>query len=76
MDNWKIIHECDDEETGKHSLWAMEIDDSELGKYIWISLQSDKKYHVEIFRNNEFETLQKFRSLKSAKNYANQFRGF
>lgn len=71
MLNWEIVHECDDEETGKSTLWASEINSQEYGKYVWISLDCNNKYNVEVKPEDEdYRILKTTRSLKSSKQWA------
>ena len=72
MKEWKIIHEADDEETGKPSMWSLEIMSKEYGKFVWITLDSKEKYNVEAQLDgpdSEYTVLKSFRSLKSAKQW-------
>lgn len=44
---WDIIHESDDE-NGKPSLWATEIDHKDYGRFAWIVKYDDNTYSVEV----------------------------
>lgn len=73
MREWKVIHDADDEETGKPSLWSTEINSKDYGRFAWIALDSKKRYSVEVQMNDpgsEFTVLKRFRSFKSAKEWA------
>ena len=65
---WEIIHECDDEE-GNPTCWALEINHSLYGKYVWISKYDDRDYIVEVIPRKETNELIHCKSLASAKRW-------
>lgn len=67
---WEIIREMDDE-NGKPTCWATEVNNTDYGKFIWVTKFDKNRYFVE-YKNEfgEFEQLAKFSSLKKAKEYA------
>lgn len=72
MKEWKIIHDADDEETGKPTMWSLEIMSKEYGKFVWITLGGKKKYSVEVQMDgpdSEYTVLKICRSLNSAKQW-------
>lgn len=44
---WTILHECDDE-YGHPTCWALEINDPDYGRFVWIDLLEDGTYDVVI----------------------------
>lgn len=44
---WTILHECDDE-YGYPTCWALEINDPDYGRFVWIDLLEDGTYDVVI----------------------------
>ena len=69
--SWKIIHECDDEDTGEPTCWSAVIDNPMYGKYVWIT--KDDSYNVEVLDNGEFKVLKKCKSLISAKRWVTTY---
>ena len=70
MDRWKIVHECDDEENGISTCWALEINNEKYGKYAWISLNPQGSYDVECKPNvGDFLKLKTCKTLRSAKRW-------
>lgn len=65
---WKTIHECDDA-NGNPTCWVLEINHEDHGKWIWITLNSNKKYNIEIYPNQYYTILATCKSLSSAKNW-------
>lgn len=72
MLKWEIVHECDNEETGKPTLWAIEVNSQEYGKFIWVSRSGKSRYNVEVLVDGEYTTIKTTRSLKSAKEWVEQ----
>ncbi len=68
--SWKIIHECDDEDTGEPTCWSAVIDNPMYGKYVWITNESNT-YNVEVLDNGEFKVLKECKSFTSAKRWVN-----
>ena len=64
--NWKIIHECDDED-GNPAQWVTEINHTKYGKYCWINDMGDY-FGVEVDCEGFIE-LAKCKSLPSAKRW-------
>ena len=69
--NWKVIHECDDED-GNPACWAAEINHPKYGKYVWINAIgsgiAEKGFNVEVNLNG-FTELVQCKSLTSAKRW-------
>lgn len=68
MEKWNVIHDMDDED-GKPTCWALQINHSKYGKFVWITLWNDDSYHVEVDRDGIFVTLASCKSLRSAKRW-------
>ena len=70
MNIFEIIHEMDDEETGKPTCWCAEVKNEEtkkeLGRFIWIVKKGKQKYVVEYLSDCEYVELKKFTGLKPA----------
>ena len=64
--NWKIVRESD-EEDGKPTLWATEINHPKYGKYCWISDMGDF-FGVEVDYGGFIE-LARCKSLASARRW-------
>lgn len=73
MLKWNIIHEMDDEETGKATCWSSEINHEKYGKYVWITLDNTNKYNVEISSDDDFKVLKSCKSLTSAKRWVSRY---
>ena len=70
---WKIVHDMDDDD-GNPTGWSLEINHKKYGKYIWITINSDGKYHVEAYWYygtilDDCMTLAECKSLASAKRW-------
>lgn len=74
MNIFEIIHEMDDEESGKPTCWSAEVKNEEnkeeLGRFIWITKKGKQKFVVEYLNGIDYLELKKFTSLKSAMNWA------
>lgn len=68
---WEIVHDCDDEETGKPTSWAKEINHPKYGKFVWITENENCLYDVEVNRV-EFITLVTCKTLTSAKRWVSK----
>lgn len=66
---WEIIHDMDDEETGEPTGWSLEINHEKHGKYVWITLNEKEKYNVEVKVLDDFKVLAECKSLSSAKRW-------
>ena len=71
---WEIIHDMDDEETGEPTGWALEINHEKHGRYVWITLNHNGKYNVEVnwyydTMLDDFKVLAECKSLASAKRW-------
>lgn len=67
--NWEIVHESDDEKTGEPTCWAAQIDSEQHGKYVWITLNANGLYDVEVKPFDDFNVLVSCKSLTSAKRW-------
>ena len=65
---WEIVYEGDDEE-GNPTCWALEINHSLYGKYVWINKYDDRDYVVEVIPRKETNELIHCKSLASAKRW-------
>ena len=74
MNAFEIIHEMDDEETGKPTCWSAEVKNpenrEELGRFIWIMKRGKQKFTVEYLKGRDFVELKKFAGLKPAMAWA------
>lgn len=66
---WKPITECDDE-NGNHTVWSAEVNHSNYGRYLWISMRENGLYTVEYGYNGGFKPLVYCKSLTAAKRWA------
>ena len=73
MLNWEIIHEMDDEKTGAPTCWAAEINHQEYGKFIWITLDCEGKYNIEISINGNYKVLASCKTFPSAKRWTTRY---
>ena len=64
--DWKIVHECDDED-GNPTQWSTEINHSKYGKYCWINDMGDH-FNIEVDCGG-FTELKTCKSLPSAKRW-------
>lgn len=69
MLKWNILHDMDDEETGKPTCWSLEINSEKYGKYVWITLNRQGNYDVEVDRFGDIESIKTCKTLKSAKSW-------
>lgn len=67
MKNWKIIHDMDGE-NGEPTCWSLEINHKEYGRFVWITLNPENKYNIEVDCDG-FKTLATCKSLTSAKRW-------
>lgn len=70
---WDIIHESDDE-NGKPSLWATEIDHKDYGRFAWIVKYDDNTYSVEVEnkQKNGYDKLFESNTLYKAQKWASE----
>ena len=74
---WKEIPESIDEETGKPTSWAAEINSDTYGRFIWISHNENNSYDVEYDTGERIIPVSSesvgFSSLSAAKEWAEEF---
>ncbi len=74
---WKEIPESIDEETGKPTSWAAEINSDTYGRFLWISLSENNSYDVEYDTGEKIIPVSSesagFSSLSAAKKWAEEF---
>ena len=74
---WKEIPESIDEETGKPTSWASEINFDTYGKFLWISQNENNSYDVEYDAGERIIPVSSesvgFHSLSTAKEWAEEF---
>ena len=74
---WKEIPESIDEETGKPTSWAAEINSDTYGRFLWISLSENNSYDVEYDTGERIIPVSSesvgFPSLSAAKEWAEEF---
>ena len=74
---WKEIPESIDDETGKPTSWATEINSDTYGKFLWISLNENNSYDVEYDTGERIIPVSSesagFSSLSAAKEWAEEF---
>ena len=74
---WKEIPESIDEETGKPTSWAAEINSETYGKFLWISQNENNSYDVEYDAGERIIPVSSesvgFHSLSTAKEWAEEF---
>lgn len=74
---WKEIPESIDEETGKPTSWATEINSDTYGRFLWISLNENNSYDVEYDTGERIIPVSSesagFSSLSAAKEWAEEF---
>ena len=69
--SWNVIHESDDEK-GRPTLWAAQVNSDEFGKYVWIE-KSDNGYDVVINNDNDdMVVIESFDFLDDAQNYVEE----
>ncbi len=67
-----VVPECDNEETGEHTCWAVEIKGNDKNHYIWISKYDDKEYIVEDSHGHNLALNKVYKTLKGAKKKAEE----
>lgn len=67
--DWEIVHEGDLDD-GTPTMWAKEIDHPDYGAYVWITLNAQNTYDVEICEENEFRSLKTLKTFSGAKRWA------
>lgn len=74
---WKEIPESIDEETGKPTSWAAEINSDTYGRFLWISQNENNSYDVEYDTGEKIIPVSSesagFSSLSAAKEWAEEF---
>lgn len=74
---WKEIPESIDEETGKPTSWAAEINSDTYGRFLWISQNDSNSYDVEYDTGEKIIPVSSesvgFSSLSAAKEWAEEF---
>ena len=74
---WKEIPETIDEETGKPTSWATEINSDTYGRFLWISQNDSNSYDVEYDTGERIIPVSSesvgFSSLSAAKEWAEEF---
>lgn len=74
---WKEIPESIDEETGKPTSWAAEINSDTYGRFLWISQNENNSYDVEYDTGERIIPVSSesvgFHSLSAAKEWAEEF---
>lgn len=74
---WKEIPESIDEETGKPTSWATEINSDTYGRFLWISQNENNSYDVEYDTGERIIPVSSesvgFSSLSAAKEWAEEF---
>ena len=74
---WKEIPESIDEETGKPTSWAIEINSDTYGRFLWISQNENNSYDVEYDTGEKIIPVSSesvgFSSLSAAKEWAEEF---
>ncbi len=74
---WNAIPESIDEETGKPTSWAAEINSDAYGRFIWISQNENNSYDVEYDTGERIIPVSSesvgFSSLSAAKEWAEEF---
>ena len=74
---WKEIPESIDEETGKPTSWASEINSETYGRFLWISQNDSNSYDVEYDTGEKIIPVSSesvgFSSLSNAKEWAEEF---
>ena len=74
---WKAIPESIDEETGKPTSWAAEINSETYGRFLWISQNENNSYDVEYDTGERIIPVSSesvgFSSLFNAKEWAEEF---
>ena len=74
---WKAIPESIDEETGKPTSWASEINSETYGRFLWISQNDSNSYDVEYDTGEKIIPVSSesvgFSSLSAAKEWAEEF---
>ena len=74
---WKEIPESIDEETGKPTSWAAEINSETYGRFLWISQNENNSYDVEYDTGERIIPVSSesvgFSSLSAAKEWAEEF---
>lgn len=74
---WKEISETIDEETGKPTSWAAEINSETYGRFLWISQNENNSYDVEYDTGERIIPVSSesvgFSSLSAAKEWAEEF---
>ena len=74
---WKEIPESIDEETGKPTSWATEINSETYGRFLWISQNENNSYDVEYDTGERIIPVSSesvgFSSLSAAKEWAEEF---
>ena len=77
---WKEIPESIDDETGKPTSWAAEINSDTYGRFLWISLNENNSYDVEYDTGERIIPVSSesvgFHSLSAAKEWAEEFYSF
>lgn len=79
MKNWEIVHNMDGE-NGEPTCWSLEINHEDYGRFVWITLNPENKYDVEIecdtgygydveIGYSGFKTLATCKSLERAKRW-------
>lgn len=68
MTVWEILHDCDDEETGKATCWFTKIDHDKYGENAFIA-KAVEGYNVEVYGSTDLIVLKNCKSLTSAKRW-------
>lgn len=65
---WKTVQEANDDNENP-TMWSKEINHPKYGKFVWIVLDCNKCFNVEVDCDNEFRILVQCKSLASAKRW-------
>ena len=67
-----VVPEGDDEETGEHTCWAIEMQGTDRKHFIWISKYDDKDYRVETSHGRNLADDKIYKTLGGAKRKAEE----
>lgn len=68
---WNVIHDADTE-TGDPTCWSLEINSHKYGRFIFITIDYNDFYNVEVDRDGEFKVLKSLKSLNGAKRWVRE----
>lgn len=67
-----VVPECDNEETGEHTCWAISMKGNDRNHFVWITKYDAKEYIVEDSHGNNLAKGKVYKTLSGAKRKAEE----